>query len=263
MAKTSGFNFKTSESKWRSGVTSFKDLGSGKLKLKCDVWTPDGTHEEIYEFSDKVLPDTPKAISTEVGYYYTVFLLDESLSEIERFDRITPNRFAELLVLPVEMTRPSSDEPPAAYGPDSYGREKINVFLEIQEGEFAGQRVKYNLLHKFTKGPNNLAMFDFTEKTLQDSKSTRIQEFFEFWVTLTEVFTPEWPLEWPDDGNVYPELLARLLDKRPYLRITGKGAFVTDMWKESNPPVPAVAQEAFEVPVKEEVETPAPVPSDW
>jgi len=252
--------FKSSSSPWKVGVSRFRFDGKGKVAIKMEVWTPEKTVEEKFIFEEKLLPPIPVKITDERdgGEYYVALKINE-FGLVESVESIRPYRYTDFLVIPVDMTRSGGDEntpgEPQAFGPDSYGRMKINVFLEVQEPEeYKGVKIKFPLLHKFCDDGNGQLGFDFTLETLHDKKSRRIQEFFNFWTNLTGAFPVEpvrdsegsivnykilWPMDLPDDGNPYPELLARLKDKKPYLKVSGRGHEVTDIYAEKGykPPV--------------------------
>lgn len=225
--------FASSFSKWASGVCKFKALSDGRLEVKVKVWDRETKKTVLkkYIFHDSLMPKVPAKIHEE-DEYFVELVLDDSGNGVEKVYSIRPSRWSDELMLVVDMTRPGMDEanPPAAYGPDTYGRMKINAFLAFQEGEFKGVRVPYNLLDKFQNDGHGEVGFAFTQDTLDLPNASRIREFFEFYDGLMGVLDD--PIEWPDDGNPYPELLDRIKANKRYVRTSGKEGRVIDIYPD-------------------------------
>ena len=223
---------------WKNGKAVFANKeGTQKWKVTFE-------DKEVYKFLEDLLPEFPAKVMEGKEYY--VSLIREKDSEgsptdvVKEVESIRPMKWRDELVLVVDATR-IDDEPSFYSKKNTYDESKpeirmVNWFLEFQEGDYKGVRVPYNVHYRFQPDTDGNASWDFTQYQYEYPKSTRIHQCVEFYDKLMDVLSP--PIEWTEDGNIIPALLARILDKKQYLIISGVEGWIDDKYTEkTNAPV--------------------------
>lgn len=81
---------------------------------------------------------------------------------------------------------------------------------EITEGAYRGvQLPAYNLHYKFEEDPQEEGFTRFNGNP-DNPKATRLRQLVDWGMVHGNIWSQ--PIRWPDDGNILPELLERLLD---------------------------------------------------
>lgn len=113
--------------------------------------------------------------------------------------------------------RPDKDSDPAPYekvwneGKDNENRHmEFFVVYEIIEGAFKTvQLPAYQLHYKFEEDPNEEGFTRFSGDP-ENPRATRLHQLVEWGQIHGNIWSE--PIRWPDDGNILPELLERVLD---------------------------------------------------
>ena len=234
-----GFSASSGGGKWVNGEAQFKER-DGKWAVKFKTG-------ETFHFSSDKLPKYPEKIAVDATAYFVSIMLDESEKNVEQVRSIRPMRWKDELMLVTDCTR--VDDIPSFYSKTSnFDTNKevvqVNWMLEFvdKESPYFGVQVPYNIHYRFTVGDDGNAVWDFSEYQMNHPKATRIRQCVEFYVEQMGVLSPERPVEWPDDGNIIPELLARIKANKRYIRTFGKEGWIQDIDvdKEMNANPPAV-----------------------
>ena len=253
-----GFAPSTQTGKWVNGNAKFAER-DGKWAVK---FIESG---EVWKFDADKLPEFPAKISTETEYYVSMALNDTETA-VDVVKSIRPLRWRDELMLVVDCTRADGGKgEPTFYSKKSnYDETKevhmVNWMLEFVGGDYKGIQVPYNVHYRFTQDVEGNTIWDFSEYQYNHPKATRIKQVVEFYSEQMQVVSPDWPMKWPDDGNVIPELLARILQKKRYVRTFGKDGWIVDM--EVDDTIKAPAPDNAPIPTEEKVKTEEPTPFD-
>jgi len=234
--------------------------GLARLKTKGDDVRIKFKDGKVLEFKENLLPEFPKTFRSGDFEYYVSLTVEkdaqgEPTSKVEEIKSIRPARWDNELFLVVDVTRDPESNIPTFYEKQSKFNEDdtkkmVNWFLEFQEGEFKGVLVPFNVHYRFQNNGEGQAIWDFTEYAYNMPQATRIHHCVEWYVEIHNVLSDVRPIQWPDDGNIVPELLARILDNKVYLRASGK-----DGWT-INDTLHAVKVQETKAPTEEAEEAP-------
>lgn len=220
---TDAFGYDEGESggTWLSGVATFK-FNDDETKVKATVTNYKGKEEKV-TFSADLLPDVPKAISESEKYGVSI-RLDED-GDVEEVESIYPASWMGEIMKPVDVSR-DEDELPAPIelsfekGGKTIDYKKWIVFLEFTKGEFKGSRIAYWLNYSFKEREDGMTQFSGNPN---NPKATRLRELRDFCL-VTDCISDD--IEWAEDGNILPELWARIESKGNLLLTSGKDANV-------------------------------------
>ena len=256
-----GFAPSTQTGKWVNGNAKFAER-DGKWAVK---FIESG---EVWKFDADKLPEFPAKISTEIEYYVSL-ALDEFETKVEVVQSIRPLRWRDELMLVVDCTRTDGGKGEPTFYTKTYKYDKgdtevsqVNWMLEFQEGDYKGVIVPYNVHYRFTSDAEGNTIWNFSQYQYEYKNATRIRQVVEFYAEQMEVVSPDWPMKWPDDGNVVPELLARILQKKRYVRTFGKDGWISDMEVDNTIKAPAPVVDNAPIPTEEKVKTEEPTPFD-
>lgn len=219
MAKNNAFGYNESEmnSSWFSGVGEFT-FNENQSKVKVVVTDRKGK-SETFKFSAKLLPDVPKEIDPDEEYGISLRLDDDG--DVEEVETIYPANWMGEIVKPVDISKQDDLPTPITIegkskGGGDYSYQMFIVHLEMQEGEFKGATIPYWLKYAFMEREDGMTQFSGNP---DNPKATRVRECVNFCVHTGCV---EEDIEWPDDGNILPELWARIEDRGALLNTSGK-----------------------------------------
>lgn len=210
----------SANSTWKKGEALFKFVeDKGRVKIKLD-----GT---VYVIKENMLPDIPEKIS-EKEEYFVELRLDEDGEEVEEVVSIRPVQWMGLKMKCVDFTRNESEEPApyektATYNGKEVTYQAFTAFMECLDGEFKGVKFPYWMHYKFENDGTGMARW---AGNIENKKATRLRQCVEFFVMMGAV---EEPIEWPDDGNILPELLARIKAAGVVVETAGKEGYITEM----------------------------------
>lgn len=243
MAKENALEFgSNSNSNWKKGIATFKTKDE-----KVKVIIPE--RKESYVFHEKLLPDYPKEIVA--GEEYFVEFRVDDMDEIVDFQNIRPAKWMGLKMKAIDMTRPDPEklEPPAPYTyKANYNNKEVEetafyIFYQCvdPESEFYGVLFPNRYFYKFKNDGNGMTMWD---GDYSNPKATRLHRVVDHLSLLGAVSEP---IEWPDDGNILPEMLARILAADVTVETAGgsKYASISEMVvsktpvKTDNAPIPS------------------------
>ena len=221
----------SSNSNWKKGVATFKFKGK-KVKIVME--------DEKYIFTENLLPEFPKKIR-EKDTYFVELRLDED-GDVADVSNIRPAKWMGLKMQMVDMTRPSPDEDPAPYSyTANYSGKEVEetcfyMFWECvdPESEFFGVRFPNRYFYKFKNDGNGMVMWD---GNYDNPKATRLHRVVDH---LAMVKAVEQPIEWPEDDNILPTLLARALAAGVVVETAGGGKFagISEMIESKSPAKP-------------------------
>ena len=250
MAKDNALSFGGSDfvSNWKKGIGTFKFHPSDETKIKLVM------EKETYKFRDKMLPDFPKKLREDFEYFVE-FRVDDD-GDIQSIDNIRPAKWMGLKMRVIDMTRPDPEklEPPAPYTyTANYSGKEVEetafyMFYDCvdPDSEFYGCRFPNRYFYKFKNDGEGMTMWDGDYNNV---KATRLHRVVDHLLMLGAVSEP---IEWPDDGNILPELLARILNANVVVETAGgsKYSSISEMVVSSAPPV---VQDNAPIPTEEKV----------
>lgn len=225
MAKNALGHREDSQSSWVSGVATFVKK---KGKVKATVTDRKGNITELI-FSDDLFPEHPKNILKKIQKdesYSVSIRLDED-GDVEEVQTVYPADWMAIQMRLVDISRPDgedSDPAPIEISFEKGGKEISYLvwiaYLEILSGEWKGARVPYWLNYKFESDGEGMARWMGNP---DNPRATRVRQCIEFCVAVDVVSEP---IEWPEDGNVLPIILARALSAKTTLNTSGKSGQV-------------------------------------
>ena len=231
MAKNNVLSFGGSgNSNWKKGAATVK-FSKDEKRVKFVF------EKEAVTCSASLLPDIPESIN-EDDEYFVELRLDED-GDVQEVASVRPTQWMGLKMKCVDMTRPEKDADPApveitkTFSGKEVTYSAFNVFLEVLEGEYKGARWPYWLHYKFESDGEGGTRW---AGNYDNPKATRLHQAVDFFTLMGAV---EEPINWPDDGNVLPELLARILDKGVVVETAGKDGYITAMNEAREQPVKA------------------------
>jgi hypothetical protein len=185
-----------------------------------------GESKKIFLLKD--LPKTPTIPTNSEDTYFVK--LNKDGDEVESISPADGVYTAQVM----DMSRPEKDADPAPYLKKPYNPKfdeylAFNVYWKVVEGDFKGS-ILNQFLHyssgdkpffaesKDTPGYANWGM-SVTEKAT--------------WLPLLQEFCLKndcvgKPIEWPEDGNVLPELLSRILSNKKKIKLFVKDGYVKE-----------------------------------
>jgi hypothetical protein len=153
-------------------------------------------------------------------------VLSPDKTEVER---IGPSK-GLFTVRCIDFVRPKEGEDPE---PKDYeGKDKkyeyraFSALLEVQSGKFKGCVIPRFLHYKFSDNGEGKAAFKGNPE-----KSPRLKELQEF-CELTGA--TEEQLDWPEDGNILPDLLSVILRQKTLFDIVVKDGYVAEMMEQND-----------------------------
>ena len=245
-------------SSWKKGIATFKlhpnYKKNGKMKLIME--------KESWTFRDNLLPKYPKEVESDQEYFVEIRLDDDGM--LDEIQNIRPSKWMGLKMMAVDMTRPDREkvEPPAPYSyTANYSGKEVEetafyIFYKCidEESDFYGVLFPNRYFYKFKNDGAGMAMWD---GDYGNPKATRLHRVVDHLSMLGAVSEP---LAWPEDGNVLPELLARIKAAGVVVETAGGGKYasISEMM-ESKQPVKAPDP----TPVPEDEEEKPSVEDDW
>lgn len=162
---------------------------------------------ESYKFSLDDIPSRPKLLPESEDTYMVVLTPDK-----DGVEKIGPAE-GHFQAHCVDMARPEEDADPV---PVEVEREfkgktviqvKFTPIFEILTGKYKGLQIPHFLQYKFAEDEDGNAMWDGDPTNPKAVHLPRLVEFCE------KTGCVESPIEWPEDGNILPELLSRIQKK--------------------------------------------------
>jgi hypothetical protein len=201
---------------WLSGLAEFRFSGDEKkVKVKVTDYKKKVTK---VAFSAKLLPDVPEKFD-EDDVYGISLRLDED-GDVEEVETIYPANWMGEVMRPADISRrddlPTPIDISFQQGTRTIEYQKFIIRLEFVKGEFKGAQVPYWLKYVFCEREDGMTMFSGNP---DNPKATQIRKTAQFCLLTGAV---DENLEWPDDGNILPELWARIEDADVLLITSGK-----------------------------------------
>lgn len=176
----------------------------GKSKVK--VTFKDGDSYTFPNDSD-YLPKRPR-LATDTEDIYMVVLTPDK----DAIEKIGPSE-GHVLAKVTDFSRPDEDSDPepidATYIDKKTHEEshyqKFTAFFTVQSGKYKGCVIPHFLRYKFADDGDGYAMWNGNPSAPNAVHLPRLEEF------CIKVGCVEEPIEWPEDGNILPELLRRAL----------------------------------------------------
>jgi len=258
MAKNNALGFGgDSSSKWKKGIGTFKFNPNNEHEMKLTV------DKESWKFKDRLLPDYPTKIDPEQEYFVEFTLDDDEY--IDTISNIRPAKWMGLAMKVVDCTRDESGSPaPYTYTANFNGKDvditSFYLFYEcVEKGEFFGVRFPNKYNYKFEEDPDSPG-FTRWSGNYDNPKATQLHRVVDHLSMLGAVSEP---VQWPDDGNVLPELLARMLAAGKVVETAGGGKYasITEMIESKVQLEPEIAPDNSPVPEDEKKLPPAE--DDW
>jgi len=218
------------------------NVHAGKNKIVVTLLGKDGTEGDSYNFRFDDLPKVPK-IQPETEDVYNVVLSPDG-ETVEKIGPVEGHYMARL----VDFGRPEEDADPTPQLIEKqnadgkpYSYEQFTADFEIVKGKFKGVKIRHWLRYLFLENPNQpgFAGWKGNPDNPNAKHLPRLVEFCDKCGMVDE------DLEWPEDGNVLPELLRRGIKANRTVDLTIKGGFVSDILKadyeEEDEPAPKKA----------------------
>lgn len=217
MAKNT-MNSKTANSKLY-GLAAVK-VGKSAVKITFEE------SGDSFKFTLDDLPSMPKLRPESEDTYMVVLSSDQ-----DAIEKIGPAE-GHFPAHCVDFARPEEDaDPVPVEGTSNYnGKEtkylRFTAFWEIISGKYKGLIVPQFLRYKFAEDSDGKVMWDGNPS---NPKATHLPKLVDF-CEKTGCFDSETDLgEWPDDGNILPELLNRILGRDKQVDLVIKKGYITDL----------------------------------
>lgn len=215
---------KTESKKRATGVATVK-AGEAKVRVTFrneDTWFDNGKNSKTFAYDD--LPKTPKISPNSEEEYFVVLSPDKD--EIQSFGPVEGVFTAKC----VDLSRPNADEDPAPYEVTPKNEKweaylAFNAYFEIQSGSFKKLQIPYFLHYKFEESKTDEGMTAWKGDP-ENRKATRLHQLIEFCEKLNLVAEP---IEWPEDGNILPVLLDRILENNKIVKIVVKNGYIESL----------------------------------
>lgn len=226
MATKNALGANKSESKKRTtGLATIK-AGDNKVRITFqdeDTVFDNGKNVKTFAYDD--LPKTPKFTADSKDNDYFVVLSPDG-DEIESIGPVEGVFTAKC----IDLSRPKEDEDPEPFevSPKNEKWDPYQAFLaffEIQSGPFKKVKIPYFLHYKFEESKTD-AGFAAWKGDPENKKATRLAQIIEFCEKLDVVAEP---IEWPEDGNVLPTLLDRILENNKTVKIVVKKGYIDSL----------------------------------
>lgn len=213
---------KPESQKRKSGIATIKVVEDNcKVTFQDDsVEFDTGKNSKKFPLED--MPKFPKLSEGEKDYFVVLNGDADSVDSIGPVEGVFPAKFVGF-----NLGRADEDKDPAPFEKDSKNEKwpsylAMLAFFEIQSGPFKRVRIPYFLHYKFEESSSDAGMAAWKGDP-ENRKATRLHQLIEFCEKLG--LTDE-PIEWPDDGNILPELQERGLDDPKTVRIVVKNGYM-------------------------------------
>lgn len=214
-----------SESKKRvSGIATIK-TGKDKARITFqDDNTQFDNGKNVKTFALDDLPRVPKLNPESEDDYFVV--LNSDGDEVEVISPVEGVFQAQC----VDLSRPNEDDDPAPFEvtPKKEGWASYLAFLaffEITNGTFKKIKIPYFLHYKFSESKEDEGFAAWMGDP-ENRKATRLHQLIEFCEKLDLVSDA---IEWPEDGNILPELLNRILKNKKIVKIVVKNGYIDSL----------------------------------
>lgn len=239
MASKNALSANKSESKKRT--TGLATIKAGETKVRIsfqdeETLFDNGKNVKAFAYDD--LPKTPKLSNGSEDEYFVVLTSDGD--EVESIGPVEGVFSARCL----DLSRPSEDDDPEPFevSPKNEKWDPYQAFLaffEIQSGPFKKVRIPYFLHYKFEESKENPG-FAAWKGDPENKKATRLAQIIEFCEKLDVVAEP---IEWPEDGNILPTLLDRILENNKTVKIVVKKGYIDSLMSAHNEEAEEEAEE--------------------
>ena len=210
MTNTNALEYSKNEARTK-GIAAVT-VGNSKVRVEF----ADGKFDK--KFPKDALPDVPTFGSGEEAEDFFV-VINADKTEIESIGPVQGIFRARC----VDFSRPDGeDSDPAPYeksgsdGKKEWSYMAFNAFFQITKDRFKGVRIPKFFHYKFKDNGKSYAKWDGSLESKNAKWLPVLVEFCEVMEIVNE------PIEWPDDGNVLPELLRRLLANKKEVDIVVK-----------------------------------------
>lgn len=205
--------------------TPQKEYGIAKVKTgpnKARLVFADGT---TYTFPLTALPKHPHIAPNSDEDLYMVVLSPEK----DKVEKIGPAE-GHFLAKCIDFMRPDEDSDPApadgTYHDKKTGKDipyqKFTAVFKILNTRFKGVEVLHFLRYKF-RDNNGVAGWD---GKLGHPNAIHLPRLVEF---CTKTGCVDSPIPWPEDGNILPELLSRILEADKVVDLTIKDGYISSI----------------------------------
>lgn len=259
MAKNNALGFGgDSSSKWKKGIGTFTFHPDYKENHKVK-FTMD---KESWKFLDKLLPDYPVKIDPEQEYFVELVLDDDEY--IQEISNIRPAKWMGLAMKVVDCTRNEAGEPSfysytATFNGKDVDMEAFHLFYECvdKDSEFYKVRFPNRYIYKFEEDPDKPGYARWIG-AYDNPKATQLHKIVDHLSMLGAV---DEPIKWPDDRNLLPELMGRMLAAGVVVETAGGGKYasITEMIESKVQPQPETAPDNSPIPDEEK----RPNDDDW
>lgn len=232
MATKNALSANKSESKKR--VTGIASIKAGETKVRVtfqneELVFDNGKNSKTFSYDD--LPKSPKIVPNTEEDYFVVLAPDRD--EIQSIGPVEGVFSAKC----VDLSRPNDDpdaEPePFEVNPkegDPY--QAFNAFFEIQSGPYKKLKVPYFLHYKFEESREHAGMTAWSPgNDVWKGRQTHLGRLKEFCMKFNAVAEP---IEWPEDGNILPILLERILESNETVKIVIKNGYIDSLMSVHN-----------------------------
>src|SRR5581483_615729 len=215
---------KSERKKRVAGVANIKG-GDEKVRITFDndeFVFDSGKNSKTLSYDD--LPKIPKILPGSDDDYFVVLSSDrDTVQSIGPVEGVFSARC-------VDLSRPKDDADPEPFEVNPKEGEPylaFNAFFEIQSGPFKKIRIPFFLHYKFEESRQFSGMAAWMDgNDVWKGRQThlgRLKEFCERMEIVSE------PIEWPEDGNILPVLLERLLENNKAVKIVVSNGYINSI----------------------------------
>lgn len=168
------------------------------------------------------LPKTPRLPKNATGMYFVKLSRDKD--EVLGIGPLEGMFDARV----VDLSRPQEDQDPAPY--EIVPKDEnwnpylaFNAYWEILSGTFKGSRISQFFHYKFDSDEDGMTIYDGQPNNPKAKWLPRLVEFCEKTGCVDD------PIKWPDDGNILPVLLERILAEGRKVNIVVKNGYIDSL----------------------------------
>lgn len=227
MANALGYVKPKKNQEFEKKVYGIGTVKAGKNKVRVVIHDKSG--EEIFNnlFGFDALPKVPH-IAPDSGVHEFNIVLSPEKDTVEKLGPVEGHYLACLVDFvrseegadptPMLIEKEDKDGKPYSY-------EQFMADFEVVKGPFKGVLIRHWLRYKFVEDPDNpgFAGWDGDPSNPNAKHLPRLVDFCE------KIGATDEPIEWPEDGNVLPEILRRGLKARKVVDLTVKKGFISDI----------------------------------
>jgi hypothetical protein len=221
---------------YKKKVQGLATIKAGKDKVRITFFEKEGATLEFDNgemskvFTFKELPKFPVIPTNSEDTYFVK--LNNDGDEVESISPADGVYTAQVM----DMSRPEKDADPAPYeitprDPKFPAYLAFNVYWKIIEGDFKG--CVLNQFFHYSGGSDKPYFAENAENKGYTNWGMPVTDKAK-WLPLLQDFCLKTdcvgePIEWPEDGNVLPELLSRILSNKKKIKLFVKDGYVKEL----------------------------------